>query len=269
MPSFSFTEKKFLSLKKETRHKWVIKWLTDIYQNFITNRINSDSIASFVSDYTRIIKWMGISPEKFPKSKKNRDWVEFISDSIHFHRVEAGISPKDHDLLNRPFTIVTKNDLPNQKTEALDYHIAIDRFRSLFNVGSIFRICDAAGFKSIILGNTPGQEHNSVQKTSMGTSDWIKTEKTNDLASTLMGKKEKGYSIIGIETIMGSKEYTAFKWPEKAIIVMGNEEYGISRHVLRICDYFVHIPMFGRKNSINVANASSVIMFHIAQKFKF
>ena len=266
MSSFLFTKKKFLSIRIETQHKWVIKWLTDIYQQFITNRISSESVSLFSADYGRILKWMGTASRESPKPAEKRDWVEFVSDAIHFHRLGAGISPKDHDLLDNALTIVTKTDASNKRIKTLDYHVAIDNFRSLFNVGAIFRICDAAGFRSIILGNTPGQEHAAVQKTSMGASDWVKAEKTNDLATTLIEKKDKGYTILGIETIKGSVKHTAFKWPQKAIIVLGNEEYGISRHVLRICDHFIHIPMFGRKNSINVANAASVIMFHIAQQ---
>ena len=265
MSSFLFTKKKFLSLKLATRHKWVIKWLTDIYQQLITNRINSENILLFASDYDRILEWTNTTFKKNPTSDENRAWVEFVSDAIHFHRIKAGLAPKDHDLLENALTIVTKTDTSNKHIKTLDYHVATDSFRSLFNVGAIFRICDAAGFRSIILGNTPGQEHASVQKTSMGASTWVKAEKTDDLVTALIKKKDNGYTIIGIETVKGSVKHTAFKWPQKAIIVLGNEEYGISRHVLKICDYFVHIPMYGRKNSINVANAASVIMFHIAQ----
>lgn len=265
MPPFSFTKKKFLSLKIETRHKWVIKWLTDIYNQLITNRVHLKSLSSFTSDYNRILKWAGITFKEAPQSDEIREWVEYISDAIHFHRIESGISPKDHDLLASTSAEITNKDKSKKENRVLDYHIAIDNFRSLFNVGAIFRICDAAGFESVLLGNTPGKEHSSIKKTSMGASDWIRSERTDDLATLLIEKKALGYQIIGIETIESSISYTDFNWPKKAIIVMGNEEYGISRHILRICDHFVHIPMYGRKNSINVANAASVIMFHVAQ----
>ncbi|MCK5542131.1 MAG: hypothetical protein KAI40_05520 [Desulfobacterales bacterium] len=208
---------------------------------------------------------MKIPVKEKPEGHEIRAWVEFVSDAIHFHRTKAGIYPKDHALLDNALINVLNNDLSKKKITTLDYHIAIDRFRSLFNVGAIFRSCDAAGFRSIILGNTPGHENSSVQKTSMGASSWVHSEKTDDLSSTLMDKKNNGYMIVGVETIETSENYTSFNWPQKAVIVLGNEEYGISKHVLRICDKFVHIPMFGKKNSLNVVNAASVIMFHIAQ----
>ncbi len=47
------------------------------------------------------------------------------------------------------------------------------------------------------------------------------------------------------------------------MLVFGNEEYGISSHVMPMVDAIVHIPMFGKKNSLNVANAVAVILFQI------
>jgi len=263
---FPFTQKKFKLLKKETQHTWVIKWLTAIYQNLITNRINTKSIHLFASNYDMILKWLELPCKEKPESNENRVWIEFVSDAIHFHRTKTNIFPKDHDLLDNSAIDVTSSDKSRTAIETLDYHIAIDCFRSVFNVGSIFRTCDAAGFRSVILGNTPGAEHSLVQKTSMGTFSFVHSEKTDDLIATLINKKTVGYTIIGIETIKNSKAYTNFSWPQRAVLVLGNEEYGISRHVLRVCDKFVHIPMHGRKNSINVANAASVIMFHVAGK---
>jgi tRNA G18 (ribose-2'-O)-methylase SpoU len=43
--------------------------------------------------------------------------------------------------------------------------------------------------------------------------------------------------------------------------VFGNEEYGMAAHLLPLMDDLVHIPMFGTKNSMNVANAAGVVIF--------
>ncbi|MCP4021997.1 MAG: RNA methyltransferase, partial [Desulfobacteraceae bacterium] len=100
--------------------------------------------------------------------------------------------------------------------------------------------------------------------TAMGAQKWVKALKTCDLAQTLMEKKENGHTIIGCETVEGSTAYDSYLWPPKGVVVFGNEEYGISSHVLSVCDDAVRIPMRGKKNSINVASAVSVIAFHIA-----
>ncbi len=98
----------------------------------------------------------------------------------------------------------------------------------------------------------------------MGSHSLIHQEKTQDLAGTLFEEKEKGFHIIGVETIKNSHPYYDISWQKKTIVVFGNEEYGISSHVCQACDEFTHIPMFGKKNSINVANAASVICFDMA-----
>ena len=134
-------------------------------------------------------------------------------------------------------------------------------------MGAIFRTCDAGGFESLILGNIPGGQHPTIQKTSMGTSTWMPHQTTHDLAGVLLDMKQKGFPIIGIETTDNACPHSLYPWPEKGITVLGNEEYGISSHVMRVCDDFVHIPMLGRKNSINVANAASVIVFQVAAFF--
>lgn len=262
MDTFLFTRKKFLRLKEHTRHQHILNWLTLIYQKLITNRIHITDLQLVYSNYAAILSWLAIQCPTIPENDDTRSWIEFISDAAHFHRTQAGLVPRDYNLLEK----VTAQDLTAQDhlTVGFDYHIALDGLRSLFNVGSVIRTCDAAGFKSVILGNTLGDEHPSVRKTAMDACKWVKQTRTADLAVTLTHQKSLGYPVIGIETIRNSRSFGEFSWPSKGILVFGNEEYGISSSVLKTCDAFVHIPMFGRKNSINVASAVSVVAFQIA-----
>ncbi|MCP3875825.1 MAG: RNA methyltransferase [Desulfobacteraceae bacterium] len=261
MDTFGFTKKKLISLPIESRHKHLIKWLSEFYQKLTTNRVNLTLFDLFTDHYNQILSWTQMAPFIKPEANNLKIWIEVISDRIHYHRSFTNITIRDHDLLEK----IQTNDLANASNK-IDFHchIALDGLRSLFNVGSIFRTCDATGFNSILLGNIPGKEHPGIQKTSMGAHEWIKEEHTKDLAQTLIQKKEEGYRVIGVETIEGSVPYYKMRWEPKTIVVFGNEEYGISSHVLKTCDTFVHIPMFGKKNSINVANAVSVICFQIA-----
>jgi len=261
MDIFGFTKNKFLTLGTENQHKHVINWLSKFYHKLTTNRISKGSFELFIRQYDEILSWTGMSSFIKPESSDTRLWMETISDRIHYHRQATGKTIKDHDLIEKVMT--NDSSLPfNPKN--FDCHLALDGLRSLFNVGSIFRTCDAAGFSSVILGNIPGKEHPGVQKTAMGAHKWVDQEKTDDLGKTLIEKKEKGFRIIGVETIEGALPFYDISWEEKTILVFGNEEYGISSHVMETCDKFTHIPMFGKKNSINVANAVSVICFHIA-----
>ena len=262
MDAFEFTKKKLISLCPETRNKHIIKWLSGFYQKLTTNHVNPASLDLFSRQYNEVLNWVGMKAFIKPESHTTRVWIESISDQIHFHRRAMGISLRDHDLFNNVQT--DDNPAPLQHP-MLNCHLALDGIRSLFNVGSIFRTCDAAGFSSIILGNTLGKEHPAVKKTAMGAQEWVEQEKTQDLAQTLLEKKKQGFWIIGVDTIKGSLPFYDMAWQNKTILVFGNEEYGISSHVRRTCDTFVHIPMHGKKNSLNVANAAAVICFKVAQ----
>ncbi|GAB6146281.1 TrmH family RNA methyltransferase [Desulfocicer niacini] len=265
IPAFAFTEKKFRSLSPTGGHRWLIKWLTSVYQSLSTNRLPGSDLAFFTREYTQALSWLQMPPPPFPDTPSTRLWMECVSDAIHHHRIQTGYLPKDQDLLPRVVTgdKQTASPLPLP----FEYHMALDGLRSLFNVGSIFRTCDAGGIQSVILGNIPGGDHPVIAKTSMGTSAWMPQRTCHDLAEDLLHMKDKGFSIIGIETTQNSIPHARYPWPDKGIIVLGNEEYGISSHVMRVCDDFVHIPMLGRKNSINVANAASVIVFQVAAFF--
>jgi 23S rRNA (guanosine2251-2'-O)-methyltransferase len=261
MDTFGFTKKKFLSQCYENQQKHIIKWLSLFYQTLTTNRVNQESLKIFTCQYNSILGWIEMETFIAPESDTTRLWIETVSDRIQLHRLCTGNPIRDYDLLDK---VPTEDFSSSCNKIDLNCHIALDGIRSLFNIGSIFRTCEAAGFNSIILGNTPGKEHPGIQKTAMGAHQWVAQEKTQDLTQTLLDKKKGGFKIIGIETVENSTPYHAFKWQKKTVTVFGNEEYGISSHVLEACDKFVHIPMSGKKKSINIANAVSVICFHIS-----
>jgi 23S rRNA (guanosine2251-2'-O)-methyltransferase len=258
MDTFGFTRKKFLSLAEKNQHRHLISWLSGFYQKLATNRVETTAFNEFCSQYEAILRWINAPCPPRP-NQGTRGHIEYISDAIQFHRKASGTPLRDDTLLGQIH--LKDRTLPGKPLPDIEYQVALDGLRSLFNVGSIFRTCDAAGVRSVILGNTLGKEDTRVQKTAMGAQEWITQEKTSDLAQTLMGGKKKGFRIIGVETVPGSIPCQEYTWPSKAVVVFGNEEYGISSHVMGTLDDIVHIPMFGRKNSLNVASAVAVILF--------
>ncbi len=270
MDTFGFTQKKFLCLAGKNQHRHIIGWLSAFYQKVSTNRLKTAAFEDFCARYETILRWIHLPTAPRP-GQETRSRIEYISNAVQFHREIAGILPRDDTLLE-PITFQDRTTPGTQSSGTqssgiqlpdIQYQVALDGLRSLFNVGSIFRTCDAAGIRSVILGNTLGKEHPRVQKTAMGAQEWISQEKTSDLAHTLLKKKSQGFRIIAVETAVRSVPCHEFAWPPKGVVVFGNEEYGISSHVMPMVDDIVHIPMFGKKNSLNVANAVAVILFQI------
>lgn len=262
--AFPLTKKRLLKQPLARRHKLVSQWLEELYLEAINSGFQVNKADEPIKlSYTYVLEWLGMD-DTIPDIKDNREWIEFISDQFHLHKRLSGIGLSEHNLLPR----VATGDINTSDpwVPKVQYRVALDNLRSAFNVGSIFRQTDAVGFHSILIGGkTPGKENAQVQKTAMGCTEWIPQESCLDLDDRLLNLKEQGIPIIGIETVEGSKTHFDFPWPDKAIVVLGNEEYGLSKKIMRICDSFVHIPMLGRKNSVNVSNAFAAISFQIVR----
>ncbi len=244
------------------RQKWVAKWLKGIHLLLIGEQFSIDSFKLFHDDYSRICRWL---EEPVPQAAHYRDkqlCLEFISDRFHSHQQKTGLGLSESEFLPK---VITGDQKPNSTWKsAFSYWVVLDNLRSAFNVGSIFRTTDAAGFEGVVIsGKTPGKNHLQVSKTAMGSCSWIPEQKTDNIIKWISEAKENGTPIIGIETIETSISHTLFNWPKKGIIILGNEEYGISQELLKTCDHWVHIPMYGHKNSINVANAYAAIAFQV------
>ncbi len=146
-------------------------------------------------------------------------------------------------------------------------HIVVDNVRSAFNVGSIFRTSDAGAVAHIHLcGMTAHPPHKKLEKTALGAFayvPWTYYERTKD---ALKGLQAEGIPIVGIEVTDDAKTMGDFDWPEEVAIVMGNEVTGIHARNIKRCDHVLKIPMFGYKNSINVATAYGIVLYdYLAQ----
>ena len=148
-------------------------------------------------------------------------------------------------------------------------HVVVDNIRSAFNVGSIFRTCDAGAAAHIHLcGMSAHPPHNKLEKTALGAFEyvpWTYYERTKECFTALRAQE---VSIVGVEVAEGAADLFAFEWPRPVAVVFGNEVNGIHPRNLARCDYVVQIPMHGYKNSINVASAFGIVLYDILGKWK-
>lgn len=143
-------------------------------------------------------------------------------------------------------------------------HIVLDNLRSAFNVGSIFRLADAARAAEVIpCGYTAYPPHHKLEQTSLGTTDSVPWRRFDYTVSALTDLKAGGIQIVGVETARGASPYHLFEYSFPIALVLGNEALGISEATLRLCDAVVEVPVFGYKNSINVATAAAVVLYGV------
>jgi len=187
-----------------------------------------------------------------------QEWIEppkDLADLYHKHLKLAGQSLKEHNLL--PENRESERGEPEPLWPIALY---LDNIRSAHNVGSIIRTIEGLSFGRIYLsGSTPGPEHPQVKQTAMGAADWIEAKRCEEFA--LLPRP-----LIALETAPDAKPLHQFIFPETFTLAIGNEEYGCSDATLEAADAVVAIPMRGRKNSLNVANAFAMAAAEIMRQ---
>lgn len=168
-----------------------------------------------------------------------------------------------------------------------EIYLILDNIRSRENVGSIFRTADAAGVKKIYLcGITPtpitkheprsmNQETDKIAKTALGAEKWVPWGYRRETWRIITELKNKGIRVIALERFdkltasrLKIKQENIFNYiPEFPLaLVLGNEVKGLSPKILKYCDKKIAIPMYGRKESLNVAVAFGIAVYIIRGK---
>jgi tRNA G18 (ribose-2'-O)-methylase SpoU len=141
--------------------------------------------------------------------------------------------------------------------------LVVDNVRSLYNVGSIFRSCDGALVEKVILcGYTPHPPRKEISKTALGATETVPWEYAHDIADALAGLKRRGLRIAALEHTDRSVSCFSLQREDFPLaVVVGNEVTGLSDTALSFCDLALEIPMYGAKQSLNVAVATGILLF--------
>ena len=151
----------------------------------------------------------------------------------------------------------------------LPFYIICDNIRSLENIGSIFRTADALNVDKIFLCGICGKPPNSkISKTALGAENWIEWEYCGLSWKLIERLKKEKVFIAVLEQTKRSLAYTKLKPKFPLALVIGNEVKGISSSVLKRADKIVSLPMFGKKESLNVAVAFGIAGYEI-NKFRY
>ncbi len=147
-------------------------------------------------------------------------------------------------------------------------YLVLDNVRSRENVGSIFRTADAAGvFKIYLCGITPTPPHEKIAKTALGAEMYVPWEYRKQTWKCLLEIKNQNpkIKIIGLEQTKTSQNIFKFKPKFPLALLLGNEVRGLSPQILKYCDKKISIPMYGKKESLNVAVAAGIALYIIKE----
>lgn len=150
--------------------------------------------------------------------------------------------------------------------------------RSCHNIGSLFRTAEGLGVRKLYLtGYSPYPiAHTDVRlphisekmaaqihKTALGAEKTLDWEHTDEIDKIIIGLKNDGYMIVGLEQNSEAHYMPTWKPPLKIALIVGREAEGLELEVISQCDQLIEIPMLGTKESFNVVQAAAMALYHM------
>ncbi len=246
----SFSKEKFLSLPSRNQ----AKKLADLIAAFL-----KEGRTEYLSELRRLADWRKI-PTKIPDHPS----LHFLTELYASLRTEAGLGFEQSltDVL-----AAADADRSAPRSMPLPWWVCLHNGRSAFNAGSVIRTADCFGFSGVVLsGYTAKTDNKSLQSAAMGAEKWIPVTHTPEPEEWLASRSGEKLSVVALETTADAVAIDEFEWPTAGLLLLGNEELGLPAELLELADVKVQIPMYGRKNSLNLANAFAVASWEIRRK---
>ena len=197
---------------------------------------------SKLSQIVEMARNRGIVFQFIPKEK-------FIKYKDYAHQgVIAYVSPVNYTSFD-DFLLINK---ANKKV------IVTDGIEDPHNMGSIIRTAVCAGFDAVI--------NATVEKSSAGAINHIDLIMVNSLSSTIDKLKDNDFWIIATDINAKDNYYDIDYCNMNFAIIMGSEKDGVSTTILKKSDYKIKIPMLRKFDSLNVANAASIVIYEAVKQ---
>jgi TrmH family RNA methyltransferase len=153
--------------------------------------------------------------------------------------------------------------LKNIRPAGKDVYIALDRVRDPGNLGTIMRTADAVGAKGVILvGETTDPFSLETVRATMGSVFAMPVTKVG-VDAFLSWRKSVKARFVGTH-LKGSVDFRSVDYASgPTVLVMGNEQQGLSDTLADACDTLIRIPQEGRADSLNLAVATGIALYEI------
>ncbi len=188
--------------------------------------------------------------------------------ALHFRcskEVFAKISYRDKPdglLAISPQLHLTLKSLPLQK---MPFFLVAESIEKPGNLGTILRSSDAAGVDGVIVCDPTTDIHNpNVVRSSVGAL-FTQTVIEADSEETFAFLKKQKIAIVAA-TPHAKLEFTEANFNVPLAIVVGTEQYGLSKNWMEGADISVRIPMFGVADSLNVASATTLLLYEVIRQ---
>ena len=143
--------------------------------------------------------------------------------------------------------------------------IALDRVRDPGNLGTIMRTADATGARGVILiGDCTDPYSVEAVRASMGAVFNVELAQMsqNDFLALASGWPGQ---VVGT-ALPASRDYRTADYGGPLMLVMGNEQAGLTPELMKACTQLVRMPMMGRSDSLNLAVATGLTLYEVLRQ---
>jgi len=146
--------------------------------------------------------------------------------------------------------------------------VVLDGVSQNYNIGAIFRLCDAFLVQQLVICGTKVELHKrKLIQAAQGTQHWVRWSERQDAVEAIAEAKARGaWVVLAEQTTTSVHPKQVFpRFP--ACLVLGGERTGVSAEAIQTADAAVAIPMLGMANSLNVATAAGILLYWLSLHF--
>jgi len=155
-----------------------------------------------------------------------------------------------------------------REAEKLPLVVVLDDVRSMYNIGSVFRTCDAFRVERIALcGICQTPPSTEIHKTALGAEDAVSWKYYKTALEAVDALKAEGYEVLAVEQVEHSTKLQHFipSTAKRYAVVLGNEVKGVHQDVVDACNGCLEIPQRGTKHSMNVSVTAGIVIYKFAE----
>lgn len=152
--------------------------------------------------------------------------------------------------------------LTEEKKKKTSMLLALENVGNPHNLGAIMRVAAHFGVDGIAVTNPKTLQSGAARRTAEGGAEFIQVVECESMKALIAAAKKEGYSVATTSSHKGKSLYQT-EFPNKCVLLFGEEGPGLSKEVLNSGDLSIQIPGTQNVESLNVSASVAIILGEI------
>jgi len=249
--AWTVRQPKFSRLPSAAQHRLLARLARETMESLKTRGTgDTDAHQTFLLRYDQLHAWTELDRYNPPS------WLEpfeALEEFQNFHQLFGAPAESEGPLVNGQTPVSWE---PHHPVE-----VALDQVRSPYNVGSVLRLVDNFGLRGLVHASPWLRlDHPRLRRAARGCERWVPVRCEEDLPDYL---RRSNCPVVGVENQGSGTSLQNWRPPTEAVLVLGNETYGLAKAVRHCCSEMVFVPMQGYKRSMNVHHALALVAWRM------